>query len=544
FLRRAGLFVEPVWDGCWGEEGFIPYHIGLERETAAATYTAAFSVPEGSLDGSALVFVPPKSPALTLPITPPSGEAARLPVLASDDNEIVELTVHDFVEPTKEVREQLASHLSPERELVALRVSASAKGRPFDFSYIDYYCQLIAEETFPCSYHYRVRGRRMEGWPVWRGNRWLLPGVTDHGVLLYAVPRKGAALRLEVHLPKAKGPDRKPLSKPVLRLPLAEGDARPMPEPRASLEEKGWQFRLLGLRAAGTEDRPELALDVWVRAPPGDKGAEFGRDHLTLMDQTGGSQSWRATGRRYEVTEKIYVPAGAVRRMEFSYGLYDPGVRLWLRLPKQCPSSLITIPNPWVPADRERLRLKRALEVTKAPEQGVPYRPPPLLPEPEAKGIEGVGLTGAQINEAIRKGALFLIGEHKDGFNLWDNEEALVILALLHSGELENHPEVLGQAVECLEKRKIKSTYDAALTIMGLAFVDPDRFRPRIVRLVQLLVDGQTKEGGWSYLRDEADKIEPEAPEAAASKEKKGGGIEVVGGDPIPGWPRAEKSDA
>ncbi|MFQ5845937.1 MAG: hypothetical protein ACE5JG_13215, partial [Planctomycetota bacterium] len=111
FLRRAGLFVEPVWHDCWRKEGFVPYHFALEKETAAATYTAVFPVPEGSLQGSELVFVPQDAPALTLPIAPPSGEAARLPVLASDQNEVVELTVHDLVEPGKEVREQLASHL-------------------------------------------------------------------------------------------------------------------------------------------------------------------------------------------------------------------------------------------------------------------------------------------------------------------------------------------------------------------------------------------------------------------------------------------------
>jgi hypothetical protein len=123
------------------------------------------------------------------------------------------------------------------------------------------------------------------------------------------------------------------------------------------------------------------------------------------------------------------------------------------------------------------------------------------------------------------------------------DENALVSLALLHSGEIQKDPELYAKAVEFLEQRPLRQSYDAALTLMGLAHVDPQRHRPRIRKLAQSLIDGQSKHGPWSYIGSYVSKVEPEAAPAATDEPPKEdeGGIDVVGGDPIPGWPGTEE---
>jgi len=122
-----------------------------------------------------------------------------------------------------------------------------------------------------------------------------------------------------------------------------------------------------------------------------------------------------------------------------------------------------------------------------------------------------------------------------------------VILALLHSGEIQQVPEAMARAVSCLERRRIDGTYDGALTIMALAAIDAERYRPRIKKIAQALVDGQCATGRWSYLDKLMRAIKPEdagpgagagAGAPAAGKE---GRIEVLGGGPIPGWAGGEK---
>ena len=147
--------LERVWGRSWGAEGFLPGAFSLDEEDTLAC-TVAFDVPAGqSLAGSSLVYVPREGPPLVLPFGDASSDPL-LPVLARADNEILELTVHDFVEPSAELVERIGSNMPRGQELVCLRVSAASKERSLALHRLDQVLQLIAEGSFPCPPFFRA----------------------------------------------------------------------------------------------------------------------------------------------------------------------------------------------------------------------------------------------------------------------------------------------------------------------------------------------------------------------------------------------------
>jgi von Willebrand factor type A domain-containing protein len=545
FLHREGRYLVPLYGNVRGEEGVIP-HVKLTEEKNEIVVTAAFVVQAGSFADSALVFSPKEGTGLVVPFAP-SGRTDDLPVLARAGNEVLEFTVHGFAKPTAKVIEEIGSYLSKGHELIGIKVSARSRLGTVDLNHADIYCQLIAGDLYPCPMYYWPAKEKVEGIKVWPRRQALVPLVRHHGVLLFAVPDRNAKLTLEIHHPSVRGRDNKPLSDPVLVLPIQKGAGKPLPAPLARIEENGWEIRLLGVSPFGPIDKAEVVVDVWIRAPAAG-GREFHPSGVKLVDQAAKEQGWRAKERKLESAGRLYLPPGRARRFEIRYRLREVGSHLWMRLPSQCPKSEIALPNPWVPEDRPLLESRAPLPVTVVKDKLPEYVPPPLGPEPEPKGIEGVGLTGRQVNEAIRKGGRFLLEKRKkNGFSARHKEEALVILALLHSGEIQKVPEAMAKAVECLERRNITGTYDGALTIMALTHLDPGRYRPRIRKIAQALVDGQCETGRWSYLDGLMDAVKPEAAAGAAAPAAgtpaAGGSdkIEVQGGGPIPGWGGGEK---
>ncbi|MEN8148908.1 MAG: VWA domain-containing protein [Planctomycetota bacterium] len=539
-LHREGKYLVPLWSHV-RRQGKDVSHFELDDENDTIVLTAIFEVRKGPLADSALVFSPKEGPGLVVPFAP-SGRKDELPVLAHAGNELVEFTVHGFAEPTGKVIEEIGSYLSKEQELIGIRVSARSRLGPVDLKRADLYVQLIAGDRYPCPMYYWPEKELVEEVRVWPRRRMLIPPVRQHGVLLFAVPDRKAKLTLEVHLPNVSGPDGEPLPDPVLVLPIQEGAVEALPGALSRIEENGWEVRLLGLSTFGSIEEPEVVADIWMRAPAGVRTREFQPSSVQLLDQAGKKQERHSMERKFESPDRLYLPPGRARRFEIRYVLREVGSHLWLRLPDQCPKSEIALPNPWVVTDRASLAEGASLPVTEVKEKLPGYSPPPLLPEPEPKGIEGVDLTGRQINEAIRKGAGFLLELRKDGFSLRDKEDALVILALLHSGEIQKAPEAMAMAVSCLSRRKIAGTYDGALTIMALADLDPDRYRPRIEKIAQALVDGQCATGRWGYLTELMKTIKPEAAAEAPAAGSEGR-IEVLGGEPIPGWSGGEKAE-
>jgi Mg-chelatase subunit ChlD len=242
------------------------------------------------------------------------------------------------------------------------------------------------------------------------------------------------------------------------------------------------------------------------------------------------------------------LPPGSERRFKARYILSQRGNHLWLRCPDGCPDKMLRLPNPWVEPDLARFAPEgRLTPIPYGKDEKFDFTPAPLFPEPEAKGIEGVGLTGKQVNDAIRKGAAWLAKRFERGFSGNSPEYALVILAMLHSGEFPKYPELQAKAIECLETRKFRASYDLALTAMGLAHVDPQRYHERIRNIAQALVDAQVEKGGWGYMNDFVRNIEPGLPAAAEEPEKKAedtpGRIDVDDGGPIADWPGSKKTE-
>jgi len=129
-----------------------------------------------------------------------------------------------------------------------------------------------------------------------------------------------------------------------------------------------------------------------------------------------------------------------------------------------------------------------------------------------------------KVNEAIDKGAAFLIKEFEKGIGntSWVAPVELVVLTLHHANVKADHPVF----VKCLEKlleSKLAYTYRVALQAMALHRLDPKKYQDRIAHCAQWLVDTQCMEGEWGYpgtLHDEnalpkAVAVEPPQKEVA-----------------------------
>jgi hypothetical protein len=107
---------------------------------------------------------------------------------------------------------------------------------------------------------------------------------------------------------------------------------------------------------------------------------------------------------------------------------------------------------------------------------------------------------GKKVNEAIDKGAAFLIKRYADGINntSWNSPIELVVLTLSHCNVKPDHP-VLAKCLEGMLSSKLHFTYRVALQAMALQRLDPKKHLDRIAACAQWLVDTQCAEGEWGY---------------------------------------------
>jgi hypothetical protein len=117
-------------------------------------------------------------------------------------------------------------------------------------------------------------------------------------------------------------------------------------------------------------------------------------------------------------------------------------------------------------------------------------KPPPAVNQPA-------------INEAIRKGAEWLLAQAKTGFPHYDNQEwrttdELALYALLHAGVDPKHPEVV-KLLQTLLERKPEKTYTAAIRSQALHKYDPQLLTEHIRQAAQYLIDNQGQRGFWGY---------------------------------------------
>ena len=140
--------------------------------------------------------------------------------------------------------------------------------------------------------------------------------------------------------------------------------------------------------------------------------------------------------------------------------------------------------------------------------------------DPRGKSRETVD--PKKVNEAIDKGAAFLLKRYADGADnsSWTSPVELLVLTLDHCNVKPDHPAF----VKCLEKMlssKLHFTYRVALQAMALHRLDPKKYVDRIAECAQWLVDTQCAEGEWGYpgtLKDENEN--PKKVEGAPPKKE------------------------
>jgi len=143
---------------------------------------------------------------------------------------------------------------------------------------------------------------------------------------------------------------------------------------------------------------------------------------------------------------------------------------------------------------------------------GATAPPMPVAPRPHgpARGIEGVGLTAEQVNEAIDKGSKALWAycketDAKDHDLFGDPEQdVLCALALVHSDAHKKIPEfdaalrAFLTRVDPTQNRSHITYTNGLLCMLIQAYGDPS-FEPKLRQAARFLVESQGRDGTWTY---------------------------------------------
>lgn len=128
-----------------------------------------------------------------------------------------------------------------------------------------------------------------------------------------------------------------------------------------------------------------------------------------------------------------------------------------------------------------------------------------------------------KVDEAIDKGAAFLVKEYENGISntSWVSPVEIVVLTLNHANVKPDNA-TYQKCLESMLKSKLEYTYRVSLQAMALHRIDPKKYQDRIAACAQWLVDTQCFEGEWGYpgfLTDENVHPKPVAVEPPAKKE-------------------------
>jgi hypothetical protein len=138
------------------------------------------------------------------------------------------------------------------------------------------------------------------------------------------------------------------------------------------------------------------------------------------------------------------------------------------------------------------------------------------------------------VDTAIDKGAEFLVGYLKSGQKEVPHSdhhgtvrkfrmEPLILLTLLHAGNLAVNDPVLVDLVETVADLPNRYTYETVLKAMALYEYDPKKYHKTIADCGQFLVDTQCQNGQWSYgnevppVHEDKDEKEPDTVDSKES---------------------------
>lgn len=109
------------------------------------------------------------------------------------------------------------------------------------------------------------------------------------------------------------------------------------------------------------------------------------------------------------------------------------------------------------------------------------------------------------VDEAIKKGADFLLQKVKDGLGMPSinadkglSYEGIVLYTLVHAG-VDVKDVTMQRLIETVKNQKVNRTYTAAMNACALMMVDPNKYREQLALIAQYLVDNQALNGQWGY---------------------------------------------
>lgn len=109
-------------------------------------------------------------------------------------------------------------------------------------------------------------------------------------------------------------------------------------------------------------------------------------------------------------------------------------------------------------------------------------------------------LDQAKVDDAIQKGAAFLLKKYAKGFDKvsWNSSLELVMLTLSHA-KADPEDKTWQEGLAALETTKLQYTYRVAALAMALQKIDPVKYQEKLAHCAQWLVDTQLPNGEWGY---------------------------------------------
>lgn len=395
-----------------------------------------------------------------------------------------------------------------------------------------------------------------------------LPDLMTGGTVTFLVPSDAHALELRCDFPNARLPDGRVMRPTAITLSIQ--GAHPAPAATASLagaKDEIFDVSITAQQAAAQFGGKKAAVGkkfyvIDVRVKNLGRQQEFfqPREQLKYADANGGMSQWEGATLEgiYAPAEQMYIPPGDARAFQVAYLIAGqetrpriaysavtegaskvlalpplaaevsvatdarPGPAVAPANPAPAPTNPAAAPPPEpAPATAQPAPAPMKQGATATPQPGVPAPTPAPTPSPAdagpkprphgpARGIEGVGLTGEQINQAIDKGSKALweyckTVDAKDRVPFGAREQdVLCALALVHSDAHKKIPEFDAALRACLGSVKPDQEsghpvyINALLCMLIQAYGDPT-FEPTLRLATRWLMESQGSDGTWTY---------------------------------------------
>ncbi|MCU0865602.1 MAG: VWA domain-containing protein [Planctomycetes bacterium] len=530
FLVVDGMVV-PFANRTAGRPGVVPQKKFLVPDPDLPTRGNLVFEVAANARVATLLFADDVHGAFTVPLL--GNEAASAPLAGPVRNELVEASVLGMrgVEPGEGMA------VDPQLETIAVDLRVRSVRRRNDTAKC---ASLVDWPAFHDHVLLLVDGDRVVSpsvLPLPKDPRFL-PELGIGGELHFVVPRQRQALTLVLTCPELPS-DGGRLRPEVLQLSLAgavpAADATP---PLLQWEDQYCQLELRSLTTQSTAAGPRLVGEFRLVAKPPGYEVFRPREQLLLVDAKGEQSSADATAPSTApgAPERLLVPPAASRRFVLAWPVVAPPLRLAFRSSDPNGSRILALPAVAAPGTATEpappvapVLPPPATEPAAAPASPPPPTPPvatkakgqpdelprlPIRSDRTPRGIEGVGLTAAQVNASIDRGCValwnYLTSDRRQRIDLTSGPAVLAALALVHAGFHKKDAEFDATVRNFLARREPwNEVYVAGLIGMLIeAYGDPE-FLPLLRLNTEWLVNCQLEDGSWGYHQPGEGKLPP-----------------------------------